>query len=1398
MGTSDTGVGQAGVSTLRARAPRSTRSIGAPLAGTTVRVLDRFLRPVAQGGIGELYVAGDQLARGYLDDPAATAASYVADPYGPSGSRMYRTGDLVRWSEAEGLVFLGRTDAQVKIRGFRVDLAEIETDLRQVGGVVEAYGVFADGALHGVVTTERGGPTGGAIRETLRARVPAYRVPASVAVVERIPLTARGKVDRRRLEALVGRPAAPDRLVPPVVHDPRLEALLAVFGDVLGRDDIGPDTDFFDAGGHSLTALRLVARANDALGAGLTARDVFGAGTPRGLLHRLDERGRHAPAPDGEPRTPHGPPDGQPAAEPQSGELTPTQLGMWYLERTLGNGSLYTVSVALRLTGDVDRDALQEAVCDLVGRHPALRTVFPEDSGRPARCELSSSDPRVRAASTVHVRECSDDEVDRVAREFALERVDITDAPPFGASLVTATNGAVLVLRTHHIVCDGWSAQVMAHDLGEAYSARRQGAAPVWAGTVLRRGTTTLDPAETSAAEEYWSRVLTGAPEELSLPVDRARPAQASFAGFSRRRRLDDARTRAVHALAERARSTPFAVLHALTATTLHRLGAGEDIVVGTPVAGRDGEADADVVDLFASTVVLRSRVDAASTFDEVLDRSRDAVRGALAHPGVPFERVVELLRPRRSVSAHPVFQVLLALDDTPRRPLRWDGLEAEPVTGESAHARFDVSIYFEQATLDDATVYDVRIECASDLFDPPAADLVWTTFTSVLDAFSHDPARRVGDVDVVPSSSLDVLLEVEQGERRADADADACTVHGLVLAAAASFPEQTALVDGTGPVRYAELAEWVDEVARRLVDAGVRPGDRVAVALPRSADMIAALLGAMASGAAYVPLDLSYPADRLGFLLDDSDPAAVLVPADEQPLPAVSVPVVTVPARPGPTACRTGTVRGWSTSPESSAYILYTSGTTGRPKGVVVSHAAAVNQLRWMQELIALLPGERVLQKTPTGFDVSVTEIFWPLSVGATLVVVRPDGHGDPVLLDRTVDEHGVSTAFYVPSMLSEHLATVSGPLGPVRRLVVTGEAVQPALVESVQAATGATFVNGYGPTEVAVHATSWVAERGERVPSRVPIGTPLRNVVAYVLDDRLRRVPLGVTGELYLAGVQLADGYHRRPGLTAQRFVANPFAAPGERMYRTGDLVRRRHDGLLEFFGRRDGQVKVRGVRVELGEIEHELLGHADVQEAVVVLQGVDEDRPRLVAHVATSTSDGGGVSGQDLRRALGDVLPPALVPDRVEVHARLPRLPNGKVDRAALPAVSLAGTAVRRAPATELERLLHAAVVAAVGHDELGMDDRFFDVGGDSIRSIAVAATMRQAGYQLALRAFYDPGTLAALVDGAVPVDADEGAAGSDDDWDVSELVGLTDDERDLVARAAASRAGESTDG
>jgi amino acid adenylation domain-containing protein len=1398
METSDTGAGQRGVSTLRARAPRSTRSMGAPLAGTVARVLDRLLRPVAQGGVGELYVAGGQLARGYLDDPAATASRYVADPYGPSGSRMYRTGDLVRWSEAEGLVFLGRTDAQVKVRGFRVDLAEIETDLRQVDGVVEAYGVIVDGTLHGVVTTGRAGLTGGTIRETLRERVPAYRVPTSVVVVERIPLTARGKVDRRRLESLVGSTAASDHVVPPEAHDPRLEILLGVFADVLGRDDVGPDSDFFDAGGHSLTALRLVGRANDALGAGLTARDVFGAGTPRELLRRLDAREPTVPALAGERRGPDAETDGPEAAVPD-GALTPTQLGMWYLERTLGNGSLYTVSVALRLTGDVDRDALQGAVRDLVGRHPALRTVFPEDSGRPVRRELSPSAPEVGAASTLHVRECPAESVDRVAREFALERVDISQAPPFGASLVTAGSSGVLVLRTHHIVCDGWSAQVMAHDLGEAYSARREGAAPDWAGTVLRRAAPSGDQAETSAAEEYWSGVLSGAPQELPLPVDRARPAQATFAGFSRRHLLDEARTRALHALADRARTTPFAVLHALTATTLHRLGAGEDIVVGTPVAGREGAADAGVVDLFASTVVLRSRVDATSRFDEVLDRSRDAVRGALAHQGVPFERVVELLRPRRSVSAHPVFQVLLALDDTPRRPARWDGLEAEPVTGESAHARFDLSIYVEQTTRGDEALYDVRIECAADLFDPPAADLVWTTFTAVLDAVSHDPALRVGDVDVVPADALGGLLATEQGVRRTDRAP--CTVHGLVLGAAASFPEQTALVDGTGPVGYAELVEWVDEVARRLVDAGVRPGDRVAVALPRSADMIAALLGTMASGAAYVPLDLSYPADRIGFLVEDSDPAAVLVPAGEQPPPATSVPVVTVPARPEPGARRTGRVddvRRRSAPQGSSAYVLYTSGTTGRPKGVVVSHAAAVNQLRWMQELIPLVPGERVLQKTPTGFDVSVTEIFWPLSVGATLVVVRPDGHGDPVHLDRTVDEHGASTAFYVPSMLSEHLATVPRPLGPVRRLVVTGEAVQPALVESVHARTGATFVNGYGPTEVAVHATSWTAERGERVPSRVPIGAPLRNVVAHVLDDRLRRVPLGVTGELYLAGVQLADGYHRRPGLTGQRFVANPYGAPGERMYRTGDLVRRRHDGVLEFFGRRDGQVKVRGVRVELGEIEHALLDQADVQEAVVVLQGVDEDRPRLVAHVVVGPPRAGRGTGQELRRALGDVLPPALVPDRVEVHARLPRLPNGKVDRGALPEVSLAGEAVRRAPATELERLVHSAVVGAVGHDELGMDDRFFDVGGDSIRSIAVVAAMRQSGYELALRAFYDPGTLAALVEGAVPVVDGADPAGPDDDWDVSELVGLTEDERDVVARAAASRAGEGRDG
>lgn len=1395
---------------LPVTADRATRCLGAPLASVTIRVLDPFLRPVADGGTGELYVAGPQLARGYLGEAAVTATRFVADPEGSPGHRMYRTGDIVRWTRETGLVFVRRADSQLKVRGFRVEPAELEHDALEVSGVTGAVGVVVDGAPHVVATVAPGGPDSAEIHARLRGSVPPHRVPASVRVVDRIPLTGRGKVDHRSLRARLAEQPH-DAAAPADVTDPRLRTLVEVFADVLGEPGAGPETDFFAAGGHSLLALRVVARVNAALGVRLTARDLFGATTPLALLPQVVALLESAP----EHVVDLG--AGATGSEIVSGPvaLDRAQTAVWYLERTVGRGTLYAAPVSQRIAGRIDLTTLQAAVHDVVLRHPALRSVFPEESGRPARRELEPSDPRVRTTSEVVVHDCDPDELETVAREAALRPTDLTDTPPWGVVLVRAGESAVLVMRTHHIVCDGWSAQVLAHDLGTAYSARRRGTSPTWTGPVRRRTPVDARP-DVVRSEEYWTTTLRGVPDQLALPADRPRPAEATFAGFSRHHRLDGDLARSLSVLAARHGVTPFTVVHAALVGALHRLGAGEDVVLGTPVAGRDPE-DAAVVDMFVSTVVLRTQVTATVTFEELLARSHGTVRGALAHQDVSFERIVELVRPPRSSARHPIFQVLLSLDDTPRRPMQMDGLEVHPVTGASDRARFDLSVYLEATGPDGAEpqAYDVRVECSADLFEPPTADLVWSTVARMIEAAAGDPHRAVGDPDLLTPGPDRVLRGHERGPEVAGEPAT--TIHGWVRTAAAERQDATAVVDERGKVSFGALVTWADDIARRLVDAGVRPGDRVAVAVPRSADMVAAMLGAMSAGAAYVPLDLSYPVERLAFLVQDSEPAAILVPSGEQSpaapgeLPVdvlgalsvgIDVPVVAAPDRdgfaPGPVPP--------TVPPEASAYVLYTSGSTGRPKGVVVSHAAAVNQLRWMQEAFPVAPGERVLQKTPTGFDVSVTEIFWPLGVGATLVQARPDGHRDPAHVHALLDDHEVGTAFFVPSMLAEHLAAVPHRPRSLRQLIVTGEPVRSSLVHAAHDVTGADFHNGYGPTEVAVHATAWSCAPGETVPGRVPIGAPLRNVSAYVLDTRLRRVPPGVTGELYLAGVQLADGYHRRPGTTAERFVADPFGEPGERMYRTGDVVRRTHAGLLEFVGRTDGQVKLRGVRVELGEVERALLEQDGVREVAAVLQTHPTDPtavPRLVAHVVT---DAVGTAGTEVdeavqvRAAAARVLPSVMVPDRVAVHLRLPRLPNGKVDRSALPAVSFGGTAERRAPAGDVERIVHAAVARVVGHEDFGTDDRFFDVGGDSIRSIAVASAVREAGYELDLRLFFDPGTVASLAAGAVSVGspvaggpgAGTGGAGTDE-WDVSDLVPLTDEERGTIATAAGRRAG-----
>ncbi|MDR6977742.1 amino acid adenylation domain-containing protein/non-ribosomal peptide synthase protein (TIGR01720 family) [Streptomyces sp. 3330] len=1334
--------------------------IGRPVWNTRVYVLDAALRPVPPGVPGELYLAGVQLARGYLDRPALTAERFVADPYGAPGTRMYRTGDLARWTADGTVEYLGRTDDQVKVRGFRVEPGEVEGALTRHPAVARAVVVLRDQRLVAYVVPDRGaGPVDPvALRAHTAAVLPAHLVPAAFVPLGALPLTPHGKLDRRALPApdftAAGAAGAPPR-------GPRAEILGGLFADVLGLDRVGADDDFFALGGHSLLAMRLASRVRTVLGADLGVRTVFEAPTPALLAERLDDRAGGLPAL-------------VPADRPEELPLSYAQQRLWLLHRIEGPDATYHIPAAWRLTGALAPDALAAALHDVAVRHESLRTVFPEEDGRPRQDVL---DPARVTVPVEHARVTEDELPGRLAaaaaRGFALDREIPLRAHVFGLG----PDEHVLLLVLHHIAGDQWSDGPLWRDLATAYEARRAGRPPAWAPLPVQYADYALwhraalgdaDAPDSRLARRlaYWRGALAGLPEELALPADRPRPPEGSHRGGAVGWTVDAGRTRALRTLARRHGVSMFMVVQAAVAALLHRLGAGDDIPLGAPVSGRSDEHLEDLVGFFVNTLVLRTDLSGDPTFADLLARVRETDLAAYEHQDLPFERLVEAVNPARSLARHPLFQVMVVHLENAGATPGLPGLTArrEPL-GQQA-AKFDLSFDFVEQGDEGMRCW---IEYSADLFDESTAHLLAGRLDALLEQVAADPGRRVGALDVLRDDERALVLTGWNDTAR---PVPSLTLPELFRAQASRTPEATAVVFEETALTYAELDLRVERLARTLAAHGARAEATVAVALPRSLALVVALLAVHRAGAAHLPLDTGHPAERLAFTLADARPVC-LVTTDGVALPDCGAPALTVdadgaPDRPAHAPLPT------AYDPRHPAYVLYTSGSTGRPKGVTVPHEGIANRLLWMQDAYRLDSGDRVLQKTPAGFDVSVWEFFWPLITGATLVVARPDGHRDPAYLADLIRRQHITTAHFVPSMLHAFLdePAAAGCAG-LRRVMCSGEALPvPLAARFHRTLPDCRLHNLYGPTEASVDVT---AHEVPADPAAVPIGRPVWNTRTYVLDAGLRPVPPGVAGELYLAGVQLARGYLGRPGLTAERFVADPHAdAPGARMYRTGDLARWTRDGALEYLGRADDQIKLRGFRIEPGEIETVLAAHPSVGHATVVLRDA-----HLIAYVVPA-GDGPPVNATALRAHAAAALPDHMVPAAVVPLDALPLTPNGKLDRRALPAPDFAAEVTGTRPRTAREETLGALVADVLGLGRVGVEDDFFSLGGDSIVALRLVARARAAGLALSPRDVFRHRSVAGLA----AVAAATGPAGDGRRADTP-LLDLTDDERAELA-------------
>ncbi|MER5428955.1 non-ribosomal peptide synthase/polyketide synthase [Streptomyces sp. NPDC002588] len=1296
--------------------------IGRPVWNTRLYVLDAGLRPVPPGVPGELYLAGVQLARGYLDRPALTAERFVADPYAEApGARMYRTGDLARWTDDGTVEYLGRTDDQVKVRGFRVEPGEIEAVLAAHPSVAHATVVVRDERLVAYLV---GSVDSASLHAHAAATLPAHMVPAAFVALPELPLTPNGKLDRKALPAPEFTVTAADGTPP---RTPREEILASLFADVLGLERVGPDDDFFSLGGHSLLAMRLVSRVRTALGADLAVRTVFEAPTVARLAARLGASGTGARPALADPRP-------RPTLLP----LSSAQRRLWLLAQVDGASTAYNLPSAWRLTGPLDRDALQAALNDVAARHAPLRTVFRSVEGVPYQQILADVEVPLITAPFEELNA-------RAAHVFDLER----ELPVRATLFETGPDEHVLLLLLHHIATDEWSHRPLLADLGTAYAARTAGRAPDWAPLTASYADYTLWQRELLDAAEpgllaHWTDTLRGLPDELNLPTDRPRPAESTGRGGTAGFTVPPALARALRDLAREHGVSMFMVAQAAVAALLHRLGAGDDIPLGAPVSGRSDEALEDLVGFFVNSLVLRTDLSGDPTFAELLARVRATSLTAYDHQELPFERLVEAVNPERSLARHPLFQVMVVhLTGTGDGPAL-SGLDVrrEPVGQDTA--KFDLGFDFVER----GESIDGWIEYSADLFDAATAELLARRTERLLEQIAADPGRRIGSLDVLDSDERARVL----GEFNATAHpVPDPTLPELFRAQAARTPDATALVFEEQRLTYAELDSRVERTARVLAGLGAGVERTVAVALPRSVDLVVALLAVHRAGAAYLPLDPDYPAERLALMVEDARPVCVV----REGLP--TGPESTLPT---------------SYDPLHPAYVIYTSGSTGRPKGVVVPHAGIVNRLLWMQDAYGLTADDRVLQKTPSSFDVSVWEFFWPLITGATLVVAPPEAHKDAARLAGLVQRAGVTTVHFVPSMLRAFLDEpgAAGCTG-LRRVMCSGEVLPAALARRFHEVLPAELHNLYGPTEAAVDVTA--REVGPDATS-VPIGRPVWNTRTYVLDAGLRPVPPGVAGELYLAGVQLARGYLGRPSLTAERFVADPYAeAPGARMYRTGDLARWTADGELEYLGRTDHQVKVRGFRIEPGEIETVLAAHPSVAHATVVVR--DE---RLVAYVV------GSVDSASLRAHAAATLPDHMVPAAVVTLDTLPLTPNGKLDRRALPAPDFAAEVTDTRPRTPLEETLCALVADVLGLERVGPDDDFFSLGGDSIVAMQLVARARAAGLAFSPRDVFRHKSAAGLAGVVAALAPDDGADdGADDTADL--LAGLTDDERAELA-------------
>jgi amino acid adenylation domain-containing protein len=1306
--------------------------IGRALPDLAVHLLDRGGEPVPAGVPGEIHVAGAGLAVGYLDRADLTAERFVPNRFAAAaGERLYRSGDLARRLADGDLEYLGRVDHQVKVRGFRIELGEIEAALvaqaAVAASVVTAHADPAGGTrLLAYVVPARGqSGIGGELRRALRQRLPEYMVPAAFVELPALPLTANGKIDRRALPAPAPARAAAEPVTP---ESPQEEIIAQVWAEVLGLERVGAGESFFDLGGHSLLATRITSRLAAIFGVELPLRALFAAPTVAGLAAEISRlAGERRPA-------------APPLRAVRRGQTLPlsfAQQRLWFLNQLTPDSPVYHTSRLYRIAAPLRPAALRAALAALVERHEVLRTRFPKLAGMPVQSIAAAAAlplplllPQIDLlALPVAAR---DGEVARLAGLTFDRPFDLARDLPLRALLVLCRPGEhFLVLCLHHIATDGWSMGILERELGALHEAAVAGRPsplpplPIQYGDFAAWQRGWMRSAILKREVEWWRGRLAGAPAVIELPADRPRPALQSFRGAAQRRPLPPALAAAIAALARGEGATLFMVLLAAFDLLLHRYTGQPDQLIGAPVANRNRAETEGLIGFFVNTLVLRPDLAGDPEARQLLARVRDTVLEAHAHQDLPFEKLVEELRPQRHLSHSPLFQVVLAVEH--QQPAASPSLLVPaPLPVRHRTTKFDLTL----TAIRSEESLALAVEYSTDLFDPPAPLRLAGHLEALLAALAERPRIRLSQLPHLSAGERHQLL-VEWGAAGLRPEASA-PLHERFAARAAERPDAIAVAATAADeqLTYAELDRLRNRLARRLRELGVAPGERVGILCERSPELLVAILGALAAGCAYVPLDPSYPPERLAFMLADSG-VRVLLAAPRfagapPPLPA-GARVVSLgrDAAAAPGGSAGAPLPGGVAGGEQLAYVIYTSGSTGRPKGVAVTHASVAALFDASEARFGFGPGDVWTLFHSPAFDFSVWELWGALLHGGRLVIVPYWVSRSPEAFLGLLAEERVTVLNQTPSafrQLVRGAAQVrSAEPSALRWVILGGEALAPAsLVPWFEHHGGERprLVNGYGITETTVFVSFRPLPERDLATAGGSIGRPLPALSVHVLGAADQPVPVGVTGEILVGGPGVAVGYLGRPELTAERFVPDPWSgSAGARLYRSGDLARYRADGELEYLGRIDHQVKIRGFRVELGEIEAVLAAHPAVREARVVLREAGASTEQLVAYVVAAGP--GGLDGAELRGFLQRQLPEHAVPALfVELDA-FPLTAHGKVDRAALPAPEETRPAAPvEAPRTDLERRIAALWQELLGRPQVGRDDNFFDLGGHSL--------------------------------------------------------------------------------